>query len=166
MSGITKLTSSQVTVVSGSVTVTSVYTYTNPLTSLLTQTNSDGVITGMPGNGPTAVDTSQPAKATIPAGLPNGETTIFINASSGLTSFGISVGPSTTKVENGGVASGSVIVASSSGAAGGGSGGSGGSGGGDSGSGSDSNSDNAAAPTQMKAAAGVLAFGALAAVLL
>ncbi|GAP85170.1 putative period circadian protein [Rosellinia necatrix] len=83
------------------------YYYSNPATTLLTQTNSDGIITGLPNNGPPAetsqpavvtsqpaVVTSQPAVATIPAGLPAGTTTII----QGNSSFVISVGPSTTVV--------------------------------------------------------------------
>ncbi|KAH8881109.1 hypothetical protein GQ53DRAFT_812855 [Thozetella sp. PMI_491] len=87
------------------------YEYENPLTSLLTQTNSDGVITGgaatilitsqppvvtsQPG-----VETSQPPVATIPAGLPDGEHTIVlpVGNGTGVTSFTVSVGPSTTVV--------------------------------------------------------------------
>ncbi|KAI1118291.1 hypothetical protein F5Y14DRAFT_447168 [Nemania sp. NC0429] len=91
------------------VTATTTYTYfySNPLTSLLTQTNSDGIITGLPSGGLPAftsqpavvtsqpdVVTSQPAVATIPAGLPEGTTTI----TRGNSSFVISVGPSTTVV--------------------------------------------------------------------
>ncbi|KAI0452809.1 hypothetical protein F5B21DRAFT_481736 [Xylaria acuta] len=83
------------------------YQYSNPATTLLTQTNSDGIITGLPSSGPPAetsqpsvvtsqpsVVTSIPAVATIPAGLPTGLTTIV----QGNSSFAISVGPSTTVV--------------------------------------------------------------------
>ncbi|KAI1175561.1 hypothetical protein F4777DRAFT_549732 [Nemania sp. FL0916] len=83
------------------------YEYSNPVTTLLTQTNSDGIITGIQsGNGPAetsqpAVVTSQPdvvtsipAVATIPAGLPVGTTTI----TQGNSSFAISVGSSTTVI--------------------------------------------------------------------
>ncbi|KAI1159719.1 hypothetical protein F5B18DRAFT_664371 [Nemania serpens] len=83
------------------------YLYSNPLTSLLTQTNSDGIITGLASDGGPAetsqpavvtsqpdVVTSQPAVATIPAGLPIGVTTIVQGASS----FVVSVGSSTTVV--------------------------------------------------------------------
>ncbi|KAI0505268.1 hypothetical protein F5B22DRAFT_628439 [Xylaria bambusicola] len=86
-------------------TTTYTYEYSNPVTTLLTQTNSDGIITGLPSNAETsqpAVVTSQPAVvtsipdvATIPAGLPEGTTTILQGNSS---SFVISVGPSTTVV--------------------------------------------------------------------
>lgn len=87
--------------------------YTNGFTSYLTQTNSLGVVTGMP-----AVDTaqsalppavtSQPEVATIPAGLPEGVTHIMQNISRSLTSFEVSVGSSTTVVI--GAASGATIV--------------------------------------------------------
>lgn len=73
----------------------------------MTQTNSDGIITAIPGGGGAAetsqpavvtsqpaVVTSIPAVATIPAGLPVGTTTI----TQGNSSFVISVGPSTTVV--------------------------------------------------------------------
>ncbi|KAI3324017.1 hypothetical protein HD806DRAFT_81330 [Xylariaceae sp. AK1471] len=83
------------------------YQYSNPVTTLLTQTNSDGIITGLPSSGPAAetsqpsvvtsqpaVVTSIPAVATIPAGLPTGTTAII----QGNSSFVISVGPSTTVV--------------------------------------------------------------------
>ncbi|KAI1361978.1 hypothetical protein F5Y08DRAFT_342079 [Xylaria arbuscula] len=85
-------------------TTTYVYEYSNPATTLLTQTNSDGIITGLPSEAETsqpAVVTSQPAVvtsipdvATIPAGLPVGTTTI----AQGNSSFVISVGSSTTVV--------------------------------------------------------------------
>lgn len=77
--------------------------YTNGFTSYLTQTNSLGVVTGMPEVAtaqsalPPAV-TSQPAVATIPAGLPEGNTYLLINISRSLTSFEVSVGSSTTVV--------------------------------------------------------------------
>jgi hypothetical protein len=85
------------------VTVVSTYYYSNPATKYLTETNSVGVITGMPGQStivtgqPHAV-TSQPAVATIPAGLPTGFDTITINGTAGLTSFTIDVASSTTRV--------------------------------------------------------------------
>lgn len=44
--------------------------------------------------------TSQPAVATIPAGLPIGNTYLLINISRTLTSFEVSVGSSTTVVVN------------------------------------------------------------------
>ncbi|KAI1308588.1 hypothetical protein F5Y03DRAFT_92416 [Xylaria venustula] len=95
--------------VGSAVTAVTTYTYqySNPVTTLLTQTNSDGIITGLPSSGPDAVtsqpavETSQPAVvtsipdvATIPAGLPAGTTTI----QQGNSSFVISVGKSTTVV--------------------------------------------------------------------
>ena len=48
---------------------------------------------------PTVI-TSQPAVATIPAGLPEGNTYLLINISRSLTSFEVSVGSSTTVVVN------------------------------------------------------------------
>jgi hypothetical protein len=87
---------------SGTTTQTTV-PYTNGFTSYLTQTNSLGVVTGMPSVEtaqsalPPAV-TSQPAVATIPAGLPEGNTYLLINISRTLTSFEVSVGSSTTVV--------------------------------------------------------------------
>jgi hypothetical protein len=94
--------------------------YTNAFTSYLTQTNSLGVITGMPAVAtaqsalPPAVTTqpeavtSQPEVATIPAGLPEGVTHIMQNISRSLTSFEVSVGSSTTVVI--GAASDATIV--------------------------------------------------------
>jgi hypothetical protein len=90
---------------SGSTTVQTTVPYTNGFTSYLTQTNSLGVVTGMPEVAtaqsalPTVV-TSQPAVATIPAGLPEGNTYLMINVSRSLTSFEVSVGSSTTVVVN------------------------------------------------------------------
>lgn len=87
---------------SGTTTSTTV-PYSNGFTSYLTQTNSLGVVTGMPevetaqSALPPAV-TSQPAVATIPAGLPIGNTYLLINISRTLTSFEVSVGSSTTVV--------------------------------------------------------------------
>lgn len=147
---------------------TSTYSYSNPLTSFLTQTNSNGVITGMP-SGAAAV-TSQPAVATIPAGLPEGETTLYYSASATLQSFAISIGPSTTVYEGGNVGpSASVTVGSSAGVGkptGKGKGSGNGSGNGGSGSSSSSSASDNAAPTNVKAAAGLLAVGAAAALLL
>ncbi|KAK4634230.1 hypothetical protein CLAFUW4_00798 [Fulvia fulva] len=96
-------------VISGSVTVSSTYTYSNTLTNFLSLTNSDGVVTGMPtlsNAGPQVAVTSQPAAetnvgtvATIPAGLPTGITAIAHGGSNTSTSFfTVSVGPSTTVV--------------------------------------------------------------------
>ncbi|KAI0802235.1 hypothetical protein F5Y07DRAFT_381050 [Xylaria sp. FL0933] len=95
--------------VGSAVTAVTTYTYqySNPVTTLLTQTNSEGIITGLPSSGPDAetsqpavvtsqpaVVTSIPAVATIPAGLPTGTTTI----TQGNSSFVVSVGSSTTVV--------------------------------------------------------------------
>jgi hypothetical protein len=83
--------------------MTTTIPYTNAFTSYLTQTNSLGVVTGMPSVAtaqsalPPAV-TSQPEVATIPAGLPEGVTHIMQNISRSLTSFEVSVGSSTTVV--------------------------------------------------------------------
>ncbi|KAK8080098.1 hypothetical protein PG997_007916 [Apiospora hydei] len=160
-------------------TKTSAYTYdySNPATAYLTQTNSDGIVTGMPSNSvDTAIptqpkaETSQPPVATIPAGLGTGAHTLTINASSGLTSFTISVGSSTTAVL--GASAGITGVTTSGGAKPTGSNSNGGSNGGDS---SNGGSDgNSAAPSstggsgaghyQAPAAAGVL--GALFALLI
>ncbi|KAK8051538.1 hypothetical protein PG993_002923 [Apiospora rasikravindrae] len=159
-------------------TKTSAYTYdySNPATAYLTQTNSDGIVTGMPSNSvDTAIptqpkaETSQPPVATIPAGLGTGAHTLTINASSGLTSFTISVGSSTTAVV--GSPSGITGVTTSGGAKPTGSNGNGGSNGDSSNGGSDGNSaapsstgGNAAGHYQAPAAAGVL--GALFALLI
>ncbi|KAK7982085.1 hypothetical protein PG984_009201 [Apiospora sp. TS-2023a] len=164
-------------------TQTSAYTYdySNPATAYLTQTNSDGIVTGMPSNTvgtaiPTQpkAETSQPPVATIPAGLGTGAHTLTIPASgsSGLNTFTISVGSSTTQVV--GAAPGITGVTTSGGAKPTGSSGSGsgsGSNGGD--SSSQTGSDGKAAPSstggsgaghfQAPAAAGVL--GALFALL-
>ena len=111
-----------------------------------------------------AVVTSQPAVATIPAGLPKGLTTITYNASSTVESFVASVGASTTLVSGLGpsasVTEGSSVGVSEPTGKGGNNGG--GNNGGNSGS-SSTSSDNAA-PT-MKAAAGMIALGAFAAAL-
>ena len=147
---------------SGGKTVKSVYTYTysNPATAFLTETNSAGVITGMPSGA--AVMTSQPAVATIPAGLPKGETVITYNGTKGLESFSISVGASTTIVLGGQGVSASQSIGPSGGVANP----KGGNGGGNGGASSSTTSGNAA-PTGMKAAsAGILGVGALVAALL
>jgi hypothetical protein len=94
-----------VAISTGSTTLSTTVPYTNGFTSYLTQTNSLGVVTGMPEVAtaqsalPTAI-TSQPAVATIPAGLPEGNTYLLINISRTLTSFEVSVGSSTTVVVN------------------------------------------------------------------
>ncbi|KAI1157127.1 hypothetical protein F4825DRAFT_400782 [Nemania diffusa] len=105
----TTLTIGYTNSVGSAITTVTTYTYqySNPVTSLLTQTNSDGIITGLPSSLPSAatsqpsvvtsqpaVVTSIPAVATIPAGLPVGTTAII----QGNSSFVISVGPSTTVV--------------------------------------------------------------------
>jgi len=90
-------------------TSSSSYVYTNPLTAYLTQTNSLGVITGMPpvetsvGNAGTAVTTqaivvtSQPAVALVPAGF-TGVTTLKFggNGTSATSSIVITAGTGTT----------------------------------------------------------------------
>ncbi|KAI8624334.1 hypothetical protein F5Y19DRAFT_480713 [Xylariaceae sp. FL1651] len=105
----TTLTIGYTNSVGSAITAVTTYTYqySNPATSLLTQTNSDGIITGLPSTGPPAetsqpsvvtsqpnVVTSIPPVATIPAGLPSGLTTI----TQGNSSFVVSVGQSTTVV--------------------------------------------------------------------
>lgn len=149
-------------------TSTYTYDYSNPATQYLTQTNSDGIVTGMPSNSvDTAIptqpkaETSQPPVATIPAGLGTGAHTLTINASSGLTSFTISVGSSTTSVV--GSPSGITGVTTSGGAKPTGSSGNGNSNGNGNGN-SDGQSaapsstgGNAAGHYQAPAAAGVLA---------
>ncbi|KAK7927615.1 hypothetical protein PG985_004613 [Apiospora marii] len=167
-------------------TQTSAYTYdySNPATAYLTQTNSDGIVTGMPSQSiDTAIptqpkaETSQPPVATIPAGLATGAHTLTIAASSGLTSFTISVGSSTTAVV--GSPSGITGVTTAGGPKPTGSSGSGsssdgnGNGNGNGGDSSETGSDGKAAPSstggsgaghyQAPAAAGVL--GALVALL-
>ena len=150
-------------------------------------TNSNGVITGMPGQstvdtGLPAAFTSQPAVATIPAGEPTGYHTLTLNISAQLTSFTISVGKSTTAVLGGADVStveGSSVGASQTGGGQGprphrtgGAGGSRGTGtaGGQqasSASASASASSSGAAQSNMKvASAGMLGLGALFAALL
>lgn len=104
--------------ISGTVTILSTYTFSNPVTGLLTQTNSNGQITGtlvvasntgiadttqpaVVTTQPLAV-TSQPPVATIPAGLASGDHTLYQNISSTLGSFIVSVGHNTTAVVGGG----------------------------------------------------------------
>ncbi|KAK1809100.1 hypothetical protein LTR12_016532 [Friedmanniomyces endolithicus] len=132
---------------SGNTTVTTTISYSVPQTTLLTQTNSEGVVTGQPvaatipagetaspvaatipageTGSPVAI-TSQPAVATIPAGLPVGVTSLAQNASGTLSYFTVRVGTSTTLVIGGagpvvavatassGTASGSAASASGS----------------------------------------------------
>lgn len=166
---------------SGSATVVSTYTYTysNPATQYLTQTNSEGVITGLPtlSGGETEIPTlvtKQPAVATIPAGLPTGQTVIYINGSSTLTSFTVSVGSSTTEVLGGtqaGTTSGSVFIPAGQGTrTNGGNGPTGTRGGNNQGTGTQSaaaSSSSAGSASNVKAAsAGIFGLGALFAALL
>lgn len=69
------------------------------MTNFLTETNSLGVVTGMPnlsnGYAPVA-ETSQPAVATIPAGLASGS--VYTLAYGNASSFTVSIGSSTTYV--------------------------------------------------------------------
>ena len=78
---------------------TSTYTYSNTMTNFLTETNSLGVVTGMPnlsnGYAPVA-ETAQPAVATIPAGLASGS--VYTLAYGNASSFTVSIGSSTTYV--------------------------------------------------------------------
>lgn len=113
--------------ISGSVTISSTYTYSNTLTNFLSLTNSDGVVTGMPtlsvNTAPGVAVTSQPALATVPAGLPTGINTVYIGNGSSLSSFQVSVGTSTTVVVGGAasgasVATGSVASVATAGASG------------------------------------------------
>ncbi|KAK5717830.1 hypothetical protein LTR15_008671 [Elasticomyces elasticus] len=171
-------------------TYTTTWTYSNGFTSYLTETNSLGVVTGMPSAATAAtslpgaittqpsVITSQPAVATIPAGLPVGVTSIAQNASGSLSYFSVSVGSSTTVVMLPSTAS--VVTAASgssgsgSGASGSGSGSAGASGasatGGSatsSGAASSSSSSSAASANNIQyASAGLLGLGALFAALL
>ncbi|KAK0307353.1 hypothetical protein LTR91_020752 [Friedmanniomyces endolithicus] len=107
---------------SGNTSVTTTISYSVPQTTLLTQTNSEGVVTGQPvaatipagltaspvaatipageTGSPVAI-TSQPAVATIPAGLSIGVTSLAQNASGTLSYFTVSVGTSTTLVIGG-----------------------------------------------------------------
>lgn len=107
--------------ISGSVTVTSTFRYSNPATAYLTQTNSDGVVTGQPtasaGTQP-AVVTTQPAVDTVPAGLTtvpgvetipagvSGTRIITYNGTAGITSFTVVGSNTSTTVLGGGVATG------------------------------------------------------------
>jgi hypothetical protein len=167
---------------SGSVTVTSTYKYSNPATKYLTETNSDGIVTGMPSNAGTATVvtgepavTSQPPVATIPAGI-SGTTVITINATAGLTSFTISAGKKTTQILGG--ADVSTAGGSSGGASGTGGGnnpqhtgsgngnGNGNGGSGSSASASSSSTGAAAVATAQLASAGMIGLGAFFAALL
>lgn len=174
---------------SGSTTVSTTVPYTNGFTSYLTETNSLGVVTGMPSvvtsqpSQPAAVTaqsslptgvTTQPVVATIPAGLPSGTNTVVLNISSSLTSFLVSVGSSTTAVigdasvsiaaatnATGTAASGSTATGSGSSASG-----SAASGSNTASSSSSSSTSNAAVGNVQVASAGLIGLGALFAALL
>ena len=106
------------TITGASTTYTTTYTYSNPATKYLTETNSQGVVTGRPGSqvasGQPQPVTSQPAAALVPAGLSSGFHTITYNATNGITSFTIDVlGTTSTSVLGGtkvAQTSGSVLV--------------------------------------------------------
>jgi hypothetical protein len=177
-----------VEVLSGSVTVTSTFRYSNPATKYLTETNSEGVVTGMPENTATngmdtAVVTAQPPVATIPAGI-SGTTVIYYNASTGLTSFTVDGQSTTTNIigEAGGVST-TAGPFSSSAAGGSPTGGSGNNGGGNGGNGNGngnggngggsptgaaaaSSSTGAAVSNAQIASAGIFGLGAFFAALL
>ncbi|KAK4908586.1 hypothetical protein LTR49_022544 [Elasticomyces elasticus] len=169
-------------------TYTTTWTYSNGFTSYLTETNSLGVVTGMPSAATAAtslpgaittqpsVITSQPAVATIPAGLPVGVTSIAQNASGSLSYFSVSVGSSTTVVMLPSTAS---VVTAASGSSGSGSGASGSGSAGasgasatggsatSSGAASSSSAASAASANNVQyASAGLLGLGALFAALL
>jgi len=95
---------------------TTTWTYSNPATNYLSETDSDGVVTGQPsgtvGTQP-AVVTSQPDAAIVPAGLPTGLTTIALNISASLTSYEVSIGESTTVIGGQGSNGGASTTASS-----------------------------------------------------
>ena len=166
-----------VSVSSGSTTIVETLLYSNPATQYLTETNSEGVITGMPagatvGTGMPTVVTSQPAVATIPAGEPTGYNTLTYNGTAGVTSFTISVGTKTTMVLGGtqaGTTSGSVFIPAGQGTKTGGghhaTGTNGGGQGTQTGSAAASSSTGAAANMKV-ASAGVFGLGALIAALL
>lgn len=120
---------------SASTTSTSTPPYSNPNTQYLTQTNSVGVVTGMPSvvtsqpaggvaiTTQPAVVTTQPILATIPAGLstglntiPYGNTTVTVSMSGSITSI-ISASKTTATSGSGAAASGSGASASGSGTA-------------------------------------------------
>ena len=162
-------------------TTTYTYDYSNPITALLTETNSDGIITGnavsylvtaqpavvtsQPAveTSQPAAETSQPPVATIPAGLAPGTYTIVMPAATGngATSFTVSVGSSTTVV----VSPTPTSASSTGAAAGAGTGSSSGSGTATGASASASSSHNAAlglAPASL----GLLSLGSLFAALI
>lgn len=163
---------------SGSALYTTTWTYSNPATNYLSETNSAGIVTGQPsGSGAgvgvaeteqPSVVTSQPPVATVPAGLPTGVTYIQYNGTAGFTSFQVSVGSSTTVVGGvaGTLASNGAVIPTESGSTGG-SGGSGSNSGSNSGSESssgsgsgDASSTDASASQSGNAASSVRVAGA------
>nr|POE50154.1 hypothetical protein CFP56_71617 [Quercus suber] len=95
----------------------SAYSYLNDETTFLTQTNSLGVVTGMPSvitsqpSLPAGVST-QPEVATIPAGLAAGVNTLVVaTANASANTFLVSVGASTTIVVGGAVDTDASVVA-------------------------------------------------------
>ncbi|KAK3716412.1 hypothetical protein LTR37_006562 [Vermiconidia calcicola] len=96
---------------SGSTTISTTVEYSNPATLYLTQTNSLGVVTGMPGastvitnpavvTSQPAVVTTQPAVDLVPAGI-TGTTIVSYNGTAGFTSFTAVAGESTTRILGG-----------------------------------------------------------------
>ncbi|KAK3725249.1 hypothetical protein LTR37_000760 [Vermiconidia calcicola] len=96
---------------SGSTTISTTVEYSNPATLYLTQTNSLGVVTGMPGastvitnpavvTSQPAVVTTQPAVDLVPAGI-TGTTVVSYNGTAGFTSFTAIAGESTTRILGG-----------------------------------------------------------------
>jgi hypothetical protein len=158
MHSITILLSALAAIASAQDTSVSSVAYSNPNTQYTTQTNSDGVITGMPAvetsqpNQPGAVTTqpavitSQPDVATLPA-LPNGLTTLSFNNHT----YTVSVNGNQTSIISSTSTSSSATGAGASG----------------SGSGSGSSSTAKGAAATGKAAAGALigAAGLVAALL-
>lgn len=118
--------------ISGSVTITSTFRYSNPATLQLTETDSNGVVTGLPdatvATQP-AVVTTQPAVDTVPAGLTSAPvvatipagiigTTVFTrNGTAGVYSYTV-IGSNTSTTVIAGPAGISTTVGSSSVAAG------------------------------------------------
>lgn len=96
---------------------------------------------------------SQPAVATIPAGLPTGVTYVPYNGTSGLTSFQVSVGSSTTVVIGASPTDASVATGGSEATATGSSGSGSSSGGSGSNSGSDSESGSGSDASTSESAA-------------
>jgi hypothetical protein len=119
--------------------------YSNAATSFLTETDSNGVVTGQP-TLPAAV-TSQPSAAIVPAGFTSGVTTVTagnstytVSVGNGVTSLVRSTPTPTTQVTAAGSGSGSGSGASASGS-----------------SASASSSSGAAAAGHIKAGVGALA---------